>query len=61
MIQNYSKCELCIHKNVCMYKNEQKEVLEKMNGRLDNICSPEFFKFSFECKNFYHKESSVIK
>ena len=56
MIQNYCECKNCFHENVCQYKGEQKEILTKMNGRLDNICCPDIFNFFFECKNFYNKD-----
>ena len=52
MIQNYTKCEHCEHNKVCSYKEIQKDIMSKMEGRLDNACSPEIFKFSFECKEF---------
>ena len=52
MIQNYTKCERCEHNKVCSYKEIQKDVINKMEGRLDNTCSPDIFKFSFECKEY---------
>ena len=30
----------------------QKDIMSKMEGRLDNACPPEIFKFSFECKEY---------
>ena len=56
MIQNYTKCERCEHNKVCSYKEIQKDIMNKMEGRLDNICSPDFFKFSFECKEYKNIE-----
>ena len=52
MIQNYTKCEQCEHNKVCCYKEIQKDIMSKMEERLDNACSPEIFKFSFECKEY---------
>lgn len=51
-IKNYTECKYCDHEEVCKYKEIQEEVLIKMNGRLDNICCPDNFKFTFQC-NFY--------
>ena len=58
MIQNYTKCERCEHNKVCSYKEIQKDIMSKMEGRLDNACSPEIFKFSFECKEY--KDLAII-
>ena len=30
----------------------QKDIMSKIEGRLDNACPPEIFKFSFECKEY---------
>jgi hypothetical protein len=59
MIQNYTKCERCEHNKVCSYKEIQKDVMSKMEGRLDNACSPEIFKFSFECKEYKAIETTI--
>ena len=56
-IYNYSKCGNCIHQEVCQYKEQQKDVLEKMNTRLDNSCAPSIFKFSFECQQYQPAET----
>lgn len=55
MIQNYSKCELCIHQDICRFQANQEEILTKMNGHLDNIYKPDIFKFSFECSRYRNK------
>ena len=57
MINNYTKCENCQHNKVCQYKEIQKEVMHKMEGRLDNSCSPEIFDFTFKCKEYKELET----
>ena len=51
-INNTTKCEFCGHNKVCQYKEQQIEILHKMEGRLDNSCPPDIFDFSFICKEF---------
>lgn len=60
MIKNYTKCANCEHNKICCYKEIQKDVISKMEGRLDNACSPDIFKFSFECTEYLSKERSVF-
>lgn len=60
MIRNYTKCEQCGHNKICSYKEIQKDVMSKMEGRLDNACSPDIFKFSFECTEYLPKERSTF-
>lgn len=46
-------CNDCIHKEICMYRTEAKEVIEKINGHLSNIvASDDIFEISFSCKKY---------
>lgn len=53
-IKNYTKCESCIHKYVCVYKNEQKEVLDETNAYITNLRYSGDFIFMFKCKDYYN-------
>ena len=51
-IKKINSCESCLHNEVCMFKSEQKEILEKMNCRLDNCSSSPVFEFRFLCLKY---------
>lgn len=51
-IKKMNSCESCLHNEVCMFKNEQREVLEKMNGHLDNYSSSPVFEVRFLCLKY---------
>ena len=36
MFRNFTKCEHCIHNQVCAFKTEQKELIDKMETYLNN-------------------------
>lgn len=56
-IEEWNKCENCIHSNVCEFKTGREECINQMNNKLDNLgCITDFFVFSFECKEFIKRE-----
>lgn len=55
-------CEYCLHKKVCQYQFDKKEVLSKLKGHLDNITveTGAGFFITFDCSHFYY-DNAVIK
>ena len=56
-IKECNKCENCAHSRVCNYSKNRQELLDTMNKQLTSWCGtdyflPNFFVFSFECKEF---------
>lgn len=60
-IKEWNKCENCAHARVCNYSESRRELLDTMNKQLVSWCGtdyflPEFFEFSFKCKEFVKEE-----
>lgn len=49
---NVTNCNDCRHKEVCMYRTEAKEAIEKINGHLSNIVASNIFEISFSCEKY---------
>ena len=65
-IKEWNKCNNCAHARVCNYSESKRELLDTMNKQLTSWCGtdyflPEFFEFSFECKEFVKEESTPKK
>ena len=59
-IKEWNKCENCVHSNVCEFRTDREEYVGQMNSKLDNLeHKTDFFVFSFNCREFIHKESSI--
>lgn len=57
LIQVLSSCEQCIHQNLCMYKEDIKECIIQINGKLDNIAyNKPIFNWTLKCKGYINKE-----
>lgn len=64
-IKEYNKCNNCTHSRVCNYSISRDELIDTMNKQLVAWCGtdyflPEFFEFSFDCKEFI-KEEPITK
>lgn len=51
-IKEINSCKSCVHMEVCMFKNKQKEIIEKMNSHLSNYDSFPIFELRFLCKKY---------
>ena len=65
-IKEWNKCNNCAHARVCNYSKSRRELLDTMNKQLTSLCGtdyflPEFFEFSFECKEFVKEEPTPKK
>ena len=65
-IKEWNKCNNCAHARVCNYSKSRRELLDTMNKQLTSWCGtdyflPEFFEFSFECKEFVKEEPTPKK
>lgn len=59
MFKNFTKCERCIHNQVCAFETEQKELIDKMETHLNNIRPSKIFNIMLECKEYQpNKEES---
>ena len=52
MLKNFTKCERCIHSQVCAFETEQKELIDKMEAHLNNDRPSKVFNIILECKEF---------
>ena len=53
MFKNFTKCERCIHNQVCAFETEQKELIDKMETYLNNENPSKIFNIILECKAYY--------
>ena len=53
MFKNFTKCEHCIHNQVCAFKTEQKELIDKMEIYLNNENPSKIFNIILECKAYH--------
>ena len=52
MLKNFTKCERCIHNQVCAFETEQKELIDKMKVHLNSDRPSKIFNIILECKEF---------
>ena len=53
MFKNFTKCERCIHNQVCAFETEQKELIDKMETYLNNENPSKIFNIILECKAYH--------
>ena len=53
IFKNFTKCERCIHNQVCSFKTEQKELIDKMETHLNSIRPSKIFNIILECKAYH--------
>lgn len=58
MLKNFTKCERCIHNQVCAFETEQKELIDKMEMHLNNDRPSKIFNIILECKGYQSNETS---
>lgn len=58
MLKNFTKCERCIHNQVCAFETEQKELIDKMKTHLNNDRPSKIFNIILECKGYQSNETS---
>ena len=52
MFKNFTKCEHCIRNQVCSFKTEQKELIDKIETHLNSDPLSKNFNIILECKKF---------
>ena len=52
MFKNFTKCENYIRNQVCSFKTEQKELINKIETHLNSDPLSKNFNIILECKNF---------
>ena len=53
IFKNFTKCERCIHNQVCAFETEQKELIDKMETYLNNENPSKIFNIILECKAYH--------
>ena len=61
MFKNFTKCERCIHNQVCAFETEQKELIDKMETYLNNDPPSKIFNIILECKAYQPNENESLK
>ena len=61
MFKNFTKCERCIHNQVCSFKTEQKELTDKIETHLNNDSPSKIFNIILECKAYQPNENESSK
>lgn len=61
MFKNFTKCERCIHSQVCAFETEQKELIDKIETHLDNENPSKIFNIILECKAYQPNENESSK
>ena len=61
MFKNFTKCERCIHNQVCAFETEQKELIDKMETYLNNENPSKIFNIILECKAYQPNENESSK
>ena len=61
MFKNFTKCENCIHGQVCAFETEQKELIDKMETYLNNENPSKIFNIMLECKAYQPNENESSK
>ena len=57
MFKNFTKCERCIHSQVCAFETEQKELIDKMEAHLNS----KIFNIMLECKEYQPNKDESLK
>ena len=52
MFKNFTKCEHCIHNQVCAFETEQKELIDKIETHLNSERPSKIFNVILECKEY---------
>ena len=61
MFKNFTKCERCIHNQVCAFETEQKELIDKMETYLNNENPSKIFNIILECRVYRPNEDESSK
>ena len=61
VFKNFTKCERCIHNQVCSFKTEQKELTDKIETHLNNDSPSKIFNIILECKAYQPNEDESLK
>ena len=61
IFKNFTKCERCIHNQVCSFKTEQKDLINKIEMYLNNKRPSKIFNFILECKAYQPNEDESSK
>ena len=61
MFKNFTKCERCIHNQVCTFETEQKELIDKMETHLNSIRHSKIFNIILECKEYQPNKNESLK
>ena len=61
MFKNFTKCERCIHNQVCAFETEQKELINKMEVYLNSERPSKVFNIILECKEYQPNENESLK
>ena len=57
MFKNFTKCERCMHSQVCAFETEQKELIDKMEAHLNS----KIFNIMLECKEYQPNKDESLK
>ena len=61
IFKNFTKCKHCIHNQVCSFKTEQKDLINKIETHLDNENPSKIFNIILECKAYQPNEDASSK
>ena len=61
MFKNFTKCEHCIHNQVCAFETEQKELIDKIETHLNSERPSKIFNVILECKEYQPNENESLK
>ena len=61
IFKNFTKCKHCIHSQVCSFKTEQKELINKIETHLDNENPSKIFNIILKCKAYQPNEDASSK
>ena len=61
VFKNFTKCERCIHNQVCSFKTEQKKLTDKIETYLNNDSPSKIFNIILECKAYQLNEDESLK
>ena len=61
MFKNFTKCERCIRNQVCSFKTEQKELIDKIEIHLNSNPLSKNFNIILECKTYQPNEDELLK
>ena len=61
MFRNFTKCERCIHNQVCAFETEQKELINKIEAHLKSDSSSKILNIILECRVYRPNEDESSK